>query len=197
MAPPTSRERWQTGWRTSAARSRRAGVSPHSPNFPPPECACSTSCLATSSASARKRFPSAIAPACAGTGTGPASSRWTGRSTARFPGSTERCARAPTVRIGGGFAEIVASEAAVAAGRHARAAVRHPRAAVTVRPEPRAGGTADAVGYCHVPNGSRRDMTSVIEAQVERFAPGFRTGSSAAIHGHRGVGGTQPRQRQR
>ena len=28
--------------------------------------------------------------------------------------------------------------------------------------------------YCHVPNGSRFDMTDRIEAQVERFAPGFR-----------------------
>jgi phytoene dehydrogenase-like protein len=28
--------------------------------------------------------------------------------------------------------------------------------------------------YCHVPNGSTRDMTALIEAQVERFAPGFR-----------------------
>jgi phytoene dehydrogenase-like protein len=28
--------------------------------------------------------------------------------------------------------------------------------------------------YCHVPNGSRVDMTDRIEAQLERFAPGFR-----------------------
>ena len=28
--------------------------------------------------------------------------------------------------------------------------------------------------YCHVPNGSARDMTDAIESQVERFAPGFR-----------------------
>ncbi|MEO6838043.1 MAG: FAD-dependent oxidoreductase, partial [Ginsengibacter sp.] len=28
--------------------------------------------------------------------------------------------------------------------------------------------------YCHVPNGSQKDMTDVIEKQVERFAPGFR-----------------------
>ena len=28
--------------------------------------------------------------------------------------------------------------------------------------------------YCHVPHGSTRDMTAEIEAQVERFAPGFR-----------------------
>jgi phytoene dehydrogenase-like protein len=28
--------------------------------------------------------------------------------------------------------------------------------------------------YCHVPSGSTQDMTARIEAQVERFAPGFR-----------------------
>ncbi len=28
--------------------------------------------------------------------------------------------------------------------------------------------------YCHLPNGSVRDMTDRIEGQIERFAPGFR-----------------------
>jgi phytoene dehydrogenase-like protein len=31
-----------------------------------------------------------------------------------------------------------------------------------------------AWGYCHVPNGCTVDMTNRIEAQIERFAPGFR-----------------------
>jgi phytoene dehydrogenase-like protein len=30
------------------------------------------------------------------------------------------------------------------------------------------------LGYCHVPSGSTVDMTDRIEAQIERFAPGFR-----------------------
>ncbi|RDJ93782.1 hypothetical protein B4Q13_19530, partial [Lacticaseibacillus rhamnosus] len=35
-------------------------------------------------------------------------------------------------------------------------------------------GEHNAWAYCHVPNGSSTDMTARIEAQVERFAPGFR-----------------------
>src|SRR5207237_6629737 len=31
-----------------------------------------------------------------------------------------------------------------------------------------------AWAYCHIPEGSGRDMTAPIEAQIERFAPGFR-----------------------
>jgi phytoene dehydrogenase-like protein len=35
-------------------------------------------------------------------------------------------------------------------------------------------GKHTAWAYCHVPNGSTVDMTGSIEAQIERFAPGFR-----------------------
>ena len=35
-------------------------------------------------------------------------------------------------------------------------------------------GKHTAWAYCHVPNGSTVDRTDDIEAQVERFAPGFR-----------------------
>jgi phytoene dehydrogenase-like protein len=35
-------------------------------------------------------------------------------------------------------------------------------------------GKHTAWAYCHVPNGSGKDMTAAIEQQVERFAPGFR-----------------------
>ena len=36
-------------------------------------------------------------------------------------------------------------------------------------------GKHTAWAYCHVPNGATVDMTECIEAQVERFAPGFRS----------------------
>lgn len=35
-------------------------------------------------------------------------------------------------------------------------------------------GKHTAWAYCHVPNGYDKDMTTIIEKQVERFAPGFR-----------------------
>lgn len=35
-------------------------------------------------------------------------------------------------------------------------------------------GKHTAWAYCHVPNGSKADMTEAIENQVERFAPGFK-----------------------
>ncbi|RYD94348.1 MAG: hypothetical protein EOP54_17670 [Sphingobacteriales bacterium] len=35
-------------------------------------------------------------------------------------------------------------------------------------------GKQTAWAYCHVPNGSTKDMTAIIENQVERFAPGFK-----------------------
>jgi len=91
-----------------------------------------------------------------------------------IPWADERCAGAATVHVGGAFEEIVASEADVAAGRHA------PRPfVILVQPslfdDSRApAGRHTAWAYCHVPNGSKRDMTEAIEAQVERFAPGFR-----------------------
>ncbi|MFI6326391.1 phytoene desaturase family protein [Nonomuraea sp. NPDC050556] len=97
-------------------------------------------------------------------------------------------ARAGTVHLGGTMAEIALSEAEVAAGRHAArpyVLLVQPYAA-----DPTRGGFT-LWAYCHVPSGSTRDMTSAIEAQIERFAPGFRdrvlarhTMDSAAMQAH-------------
>ena len=90
------------------------------------------------------------------------------------PWRDPRCAAAGTVHVGGAFEEVLASEAAVAAGRHAERPL-----VILVQPSlfdaTRAPtGRQTLWGYCHVPNGCRRDMTAAIEAQIERFAPGFR-----------------------
>jgi phytoene dehydrogenase-like protein len=91
-----------------------------------------------------------------------------------IPWTDPRCARAATVHLGGSFDEVVASERTVAAGGHAQrpfVILVQPCVADTTRAP---HGQHTVWAYCHVPNGSRRDMTSAIEAQVERFAPGFR-----------------------
>ena len=49
---------------------------------------------------------------------------------------------------------------------------RHP--AVRGRPGRAPENRHTLWAYCHVPNGSSLDMTERIEAQIERFAPGFR-----------------------
>lgn len=91
-----------------------------------------------------------------------------------IPWQAEACARAGTVHLGGTLEEVVASEAAV----HAET---HPQRPFVILAQPslfdptRApAGRHTAWAYCHVPNGSTEDMTDRIEAQVERFAPGFR-----------------------
>jgi phytoene dehydrogenase-like protein len=90
------------------------------------------------------------------------------------PWSAEACRRTATVHVGGTLDEISRSEAAVNAGRHPeRPFVLVVQASVV--DETRApGGQHTLWGYCHVPNGSSIDMTERIEAQIERFAPGFK-----------------------
>ncbi|MGP0032244.1 MAG: phytoene desaturase family protein [Acidimicrobiales bacterium] len=90
------------------------------------------------------------------------------------PWRAVECRRAVTVHVGGTFEEVALSEAEVRAGRHAERPF-----ALVVQPgvvdDSRAPAGAHTLwGYCHVPNGSPVDMTERIEAQIERFAPGFR-----------------------
>ncbi len=91
-----------------------------------------------------------------------------------IPWAGADCALAATVHLGGILAEITASERAVQDGRHPeRPYVLLAQQSQFDRSRAPAG-TETAWAYCHVPNGSTVDMTARIEAQVERFAPGFR-----------------------
>jgi len=84
------------------------------------------------------------------------------------------CQRAITVHVGGTFEEIAAAEEAVARGRCAEKPFVL-AAQPSLFDETRApAGKHVLWAYCHVPNGSKEDMTQRIEAQIERFAPGFR-----------------------
>jgi phytoene dehydrogenase-like protein len=118
--------------------------------------------------------------------------------TGPVPWTAPVCRRAGTVHLGGTFAEIAASEAEVAAGRHAErpyCLVVQPSVVDDSR-APRGQQTLWA--YCHVPRGSDLDMTARIEAQIERFAPGFKdlvlarstlTASQVEAHNPNYVGG--------
>ncbi len=90
------------------------------------------------------------------------------------PWTAEACTRAGTVHLGPTFEEIAAAEHDVTQGRHPeRPFVLLAQQSLfddTRAPE----GKHTLWGYCHVPSGSTVDMTERIEAQVERFAPGFR-----------------------
>lgn len=90
-----------------------------------------------------------------------------------IPWTAPEARRAGTVHVGGGLAEIAASEAAVGAGRHAERPFLLVAQPTQFDPTRSATGRHVAWTYCHVPNGSTVDMTAPIEAQIERFAPGF------------------------
>jgi phytoene dehydrogenase-like protein len=90
-----------------------------------------------------------------------------------IPWSAPQVARAGTVHLGGGLDEITRSEADVVAGRHPERPFVLLVQASLFDPSRAPRGRHSAWAYCHVPHGSRRDMTAAIEAQVERFAPGF------------------------
>jgi phytoene dehydrogenase-like protein len=81
---------------------------------------------------------------------------------------------AGTVHLGGSFDEIALSEADAVAGRHNANPYVLAVQATVADPTRAPAGQHTLWTYCHVPNGSDVDMTSAIEAQVERFAPGFR-----------------------
>ncbi len=90
------------------------------------------------------------------------------------PWQAEACDRAGTVHLGGTLEEIAASESAVALGRAPErpyVLLAQPSLFDTTRAP---AGKHTLWAYCHVPNGSTADMTDRIEAQIERFAPGFR-----------------------
>jgi phytoene dehydrogenase-like protein len=92
---------------------------------------------------------------------------------APIPWTAPEAARAGTLHLGGTLDELAASERAVGDGEHPARPfvllVQASRFDATRAP----AGRHSAWAYCHVPNGSTRDMTAAIEAQVERFAPGF------------------------
>ncbi len=91
-----------------------------------------------------------------------------------IPWKAAACARAATVHLGGSMEEIAASEKSLRRGRPAErpfVLLAQPSLFDASRAPQ---GKHIAWAYCHVPNGSTVDMLPRLEAQIERFAPGFR-----------------------
>jgi phytoene dehydrogenase-like protein len=93
---------------------------------------------------------------------------------APIPWLAPEARRAATVHVGGALEQLVQSRQQEWDGRPADrpfVLVVQPTLFDSSRaPEGKHVGYA----YCHVPNGCTFDMTARIEAQIERFAPGFR-----------------------
>ncbi|MDO8540542.1 MAG: NAD(P)/FAD-dependent oxidoreductase [Opitutaceae bacterium] len=91
-----------------------------------------------------------------------------------IPWRNPECAGAATVHVGGAFEDVLSAESDVAHGR----APSQPFVLVAqpsqIDPSRSPAGKHTGWAYCHVPAGCAEDMTSRIEMQVERFAPGFR-----------------------
>ncbi len=79
-----------------------------------------------------------------------------------------------TVHIGGSYAEMAAGESDAWNGRHCETPGLIMAQQSLFDSSRAPAGKHTAWGYCHVPNGSTKDMSAVIEKQIERFAPGFR-----------------------
>jgi phytoene dehydrogenase-like protein len=114
------------------------------------------------------------------------------------PWKAEICRRTATVHVGGTFEEVAGAEAAVQAGRHADRPFVLVAQPGVVDPTRAPVGKQTLWGYCHVPNGSPVDVSERMEAQIERFAPGFRdrvlaravrTAAEAELHNPNLLGG--------
>ncbi|MDQ3549262.1 MAG: NAD(P)/FAD-dependent oxidoreductase, partial [Chloroflexota bacterium] len=90
------------------------------------------------------------------------------------PWTNDECRRAGTLHLGGTLEELAASEQAVTRGEHPARPVIIAAQQSRFDPTRAPDGQHTFWAYCHVPNGSTVDMTEAIEAQIERYAPGFR-----------------------
>jgi phytoene dehydrogenase-like protein len=91
-----------------------------------------------------------------------------------IPWADPECLKASTVHLGGTLEELAAGEAAVWRGEHAERPFVLLVQQSQFDPTRAPAGKHTGYAYCHVPAGSTVDLTDVVEAQVERFAPGFR-----------------------
>jgi phytoene dehydrogenase-like protein len=89
------------------------------------------------------------------------------------PWTAHEARRAGTLHLVGSFAELVAAEREVADGRMPTRPYVLAAQQYLADPTRAAGDVVPLWAYAHVPKGYRGDATAAIEAQIERFAPGF------------------------
>jgi phytoene dehydrogenase-like protein len=90
------------------------------------------------------------------------------------PWANPEVGRAGTVHLGGGYAEIAATEREISAGRMPERPFVLVGQQYLADPQRSAGTVHPVYSYAHVPHGYAGDATGAIIAQIERFAPGFR-----------------------
>ena len=90
------------------------------------------------------------------------------------PWRAKECGSAATVHLGGTLEQVAAAEAEVARGGHPERPYVLVAQQSLFDPSRAPEGRHTLWAYTHVPNGSAEDVTGNIEAQLERFAPGFR-----------------------
>lgn len=93
---------------------------------------------------------------------------------APVPFSAPDCNNAGTVHIGNTLREIETAEQMTHEGKHPEKPFVLLAQQSRFDPSRAPEGKHTLWAYCHVPNGSRVNMTDAIEKQIERFAPGFR-----------------------
>lgn len=105
---------------------------------------------------------------------GPAAFKLDWALRAPIPWKSADCFEAATIHLGGRLEEITVAEKQAWKGEHPAkpfVLLTQPSLFDKERAPP---GQHTVWAYCHVPNKSTIDMTGRVEAQIERFAPGFK-----------------------
>ncbi len=123
---------------------------------------------------AGQRFPAHFARKLARFRRGPGAFKVDYALSEPIPWANAACRRAGTVHVGGTLGEITRSERTMLEGRIPENPFLLVAQPTLADPSRAPAGKHIAWVYCHVPYNSTEDATARMEAQMERFAPGFR-----------------------
>lgn len=123
---------------------------------------------------AADKLPSSYASMLAKFRTGPGICKVDWALSEPVPWRDKNCLQAGTVHVGGEYTEIAASESALEQDKIPEKPFVLLSQPSLFDPQRCPPGKHVLWGYCHVPFGCNVDMSASIEAQIERFAPGFR-----------------------